>query len=81
MRSHEDDMFRQGETMITIIQNPQSNAGCKKKLNHISGCWLLEIIRPSSKDGQILLVKILKNFDYRYYLLTIYTSQQQFYLH
>ena len=29
----------------------------------------------------LLVIILLKNFDYRYYLLIIYTSQQQFYLH
>ena len=36
---------------------------------------------PISKGLLFLLVKIFKNSDYRYYLLTIYTSQQQFHVH
>ena len=36
---------------------------------------------PTSRDCYFYKLIFFKNFDYRYYLLTIYTSQQQFYLH
>ena len=45
---------------------------------------MLQIINYSCtylKGLLFLLIKFFKNFDYRYHLLIIYTSQQQFYLH
>ena len=38
VRSHEDDLFPQGEAMLTYYSNSTNKCRVYKKVNHISGC-------------------------------------------
>ena len=63
----------------------KSTVKCRVKKTE-SYFWLLEITRrfmhlPQGTVTSISYFKFLKNFDYHCYPVTIYTSQQQFFLH
>ena len=75
-------MFSQGEPCSHIIQTPQSNTGCIKYVIIFRVVVNNKTIHAlTSRDCYLYWLKLFKNFNYRYCLLTIYTGQRQFYLH
>ena len=71
----------QGETMLTLFKLNIQMQGVKNVIIFLVVGNNKTAHAPTSKDCYFSQLKFFKNFDYRYCLLTIYTSQQQFYLH